>query len=112
MSKFLEKWTCQLSRAEIKDLLEGVDRSMIIPDYQFPEPGLKLDAFDAAVVKLYEEIEQLESYDIIAYPSMGDLEFEYQLELFDIEDGVIGTAVIIIGEEAKNPVNITVEFND
>jgi hypothetical protein len=64
------------------------------------------------VKKLYEEIEQLHSYDILAYPSIGDLEFEYQLELFDVEDEVLGNAVVIIGKEANNPVEITVEFND
>lgn len=43
---------------------------------------------------------------------MGDIELEYQLELFDVEGEPISIAVIIIGKEAKILVDITVEFYD
>jgi hypothetical protein len=104
------KWTCQLSRDEINDLLKDVDRSIWLPDHKLPAPGIQRDAYDAAIEKLFDEFEQLHTFEIIGHPSIGDFELEYQLELYDVEEEIIGTAVIIIGEEAKNPVDIIVEF--
>ena len=110
MTTLLER-TWELSRAEVKGALDGAVRDWGIPDQKLPSDDFELDCYKAAIEVLFSEIEDLFTYDIIAHPSYGDLELEYQLEMLDKKDEIIGVAEIVIGSEAKLPVSIRVTFN-